>query len=84
MAPKKDPKKSIAKYESLCSGIVVKAETLVGSNPNGLTDRGKTRAEGYIKELEDQYGRMTKRWHEEFEVQLEDEDEDLHDELFAC
>ena len=83
MAPKKDPKKSIAKYESLCSGIVVKAETLVGSNPNGLTDRGKTRAEGYIKELEDQYGRMTKRWHEEFEVQLEDEDEDLHDELFA-
>ena len=76
-----DKKKSINKYKDHCQREIVKAEKFAGDNTGGLTESGKERAKGYIKDLQDQWDRMKKRWHVDFETQLEDEDEKLHDEL---
>ena len=67
-----DKKKSINKYKDYCQREIVKAEKFAGDNTGGLTESGKKRAEGYIKDLQDQWHRMEKRWHDDFKTLLED------------
>ena len=76
-----DKKRSIRQYETNCTGIITKAEKFAGDNIGGLTDVGKKRAENYLKELQEAFERMDKRWEDKFRPELEDTDEKLLIEL---
>ena len=77
-----DPKKSLSNFEWRCLDLVKKAEKFIEDRKdNGLSPRNMKVAEGHVEDLKDQFRRMNKKWQDDLEEKVFNDDENLYDEL---
>ena len=77
-----NPKKSLSNFEWRCLDLVKKAEKFIEDRKdNGLSPRNMKVAEGHVEDLKDQFRRMNKKWQDDLEEKVFNDDENLHEEL---
>ena len=77
-----DPKKSLSNFEWRCLDLVRKAEKFIEDRKdNGLSPRNMKVAESHVEDLKDQFRRMNKKWQDDLEEKVFNDDENLHEEL---